>query len=125
MFVQVNAPLRHFLVPMLTHAGLVPTPLVGILPEVCPPEFQTPISTVVRAIEAFVTESAITGKVAECSGEKVYYRDMLEYSDPAAEFIMRGDSLGIQGKLNGKNMITKELIEKARLQGEMKSLNKI
>jgi 15-hydroxyprostaglandin dehydrogenase (NAD) len=60
--------------------GLVPTPLVGILPEVCPREFQTPVSTVVKAIEGFLVGD-MTGQAAECSGEKVYYRDMHGYSD--------------------------------------------
>jgi hypothetical protein len=85
------------------------------MPDVCPPEFLTPISTIVRAVEAFATDSTLTGKVAECSGEKVHYREMLEYSDAAAEFIMRADNLGIQGKLEGKSLVTKELAEKGRL----------
>jgi len=101
--------------------GLVPTPLVGILPEVTPPEFQTPVATVVGAIEEFVKDSTITGAVAECSGLKVYYRPMMEYSDAAAEFIMRGDDAGIAGRLKGKSVVTKELIEKAKLQEEMLS----
>lgn len=61
--------------------GLVPTPLVGALPDFCPPEFQTPISTVVKAIEGFLNDSSVTGQAAECSGENVYYRPMHEYSD--------------------------------------------
>lgn len=106
-------------------AGLVPTPLVGILPEVCPPEYQTPVSTIVRAVEAFATDGTLTGKVAECSGEKVYYRDMLEYSDPAAEFIMRGDDQGIQGKLKGRSPVTKELLEKGRMLQEVMELHEV
>jgi len=99
--------------------GLVPTPLVGILPEVCPPEFQTPIATVVKAIEGFLNDSNVTGQAAECSGENIYYRPMHEYSDKGAEFIMSGTDEGIQGRMKGKSVVTKELIEKAKLQEEM------
>lgn len=115
--------------------GLVPTPLVGILPEVCPPEFLTPVSTVVKAIEGFLNDSSVTGQAAECSGENVYYRPMAEYSDKgssdksvpkleaksyaAAEFIMSGTDEGIQGRLKGKSLVTKEIIEKAGLQEQM------
>jgi hypothetical protein len=115
--------------------GLVPTPLVGILPEVCPPEFQTPVATVVKAIEGFINDSSVTGQAAECSGENVYYRPMHEYSDKgkskrpthdfeanplaAAEFIMSGTDEGIQGRMKGRSIVTKELIEKAKLQEDM------
>ena len=115
--------------------GLVPTPLVGTLSEVCPPEFLTPVSTVVKAIEGFINDSSVTGQAAECSGEKIYYRPMHEYSDEgmlilvlvvclansstAAEYIMAGTAEGIQGQLKGRSVITKELVEKAKLWEEM------
>jgi 15-hydroxyprostaglandin dehydrogenase (NAD) len=66
--------------------GLVPTPLVGTMPQVCPPDFITPISTVVKAIEGFLSDSSVTGQAAECSGENIYYRPMHEYSDKGMHY---------------------------------------
>jgi hypothetical protein len=37
----------------------------------------------------------------------------------AAEFIMSGTDEGIQGRLKGRSVVTKELIEKAKLQEQM------
>jgi hypothetical protein len=102
--------------------GLVPTPLVGSLPEVCPPEFHTPIATIVRAVEEFVNDGDLTGKIAECSGENIYYRPVMEYSDEAAKFIMRNGDDGIRGRVQGKSLITRELIAKAKLQEAMRPL---
>lgn len=70
----------------LVPTPLMPTPLVGGLPAICPDEYLTPVSTVVNTIEGFLNDSNVAGQVAECSGENVYYRPMYEYSDKGIYF---------------------------------------
>lgn len=71
--------------------GLVPTPLVPKWwLDATPQEFQTPISTVVGAIETILGDSSITAQAAECSGTEVHYRPVLPYCNAAAEYLQSG-----------------------------------
>ena len=68
--------------------GLVPTGLTAPIMAICPPEYITPPSTVVRAVQQFLDDDTLTGQVAECSGEAIHHRKQPEYGDEKAEFIM-------------------------------------
>ena len=48
-----------------------------------------------------------------------YWSEFGANGPAAAEFIMSGTDEGIQGRLKGKSIVTKELIEKSKLQEEM------
>ena len=69
--------------PGLVESGLTPT-LISITPQ----EYVTPKSTVVRAVVGFLGDDTPTGQVAECSIDKIHYREQLEWSDHAAEWLM-------------------------------------
>ena len=97
--------------------GLTTTPLVGKLVDSVPEEHRTPVSTVVRAFEEFVNDSTLTGKVAETQADKIYYRSMIEYSNPGVE-----PTLKALKRLRGNDvasLVTTELMVKLRLQDEM------
>ncbi|OAL38262.1 hypothetical protein AYO20_02321 [Fonsecaea nubica] len=68
--------------------GLVDTGLTGVLMSVCPPEYVTPKSTIVRAVMGFAEDDSLTGQAAECSVDKIHYRKQPEYGDEGAEYIM-------------------------------------
>jgi len=68
--------------------GLVETGLTPALMAVTLPEYVTPKSTIVRAVVGFVEDDTVSGQVAECSVEKIYYRKQPEWGDDAAEWIM-------------------------------------
>jgi 15-hydroxyprostaglandin dehydrogenase (NAD) len=68
--------------------GLVDTGLTPALMAVAPSEYVTPRSTIVRAVMGFVKDDAVSGQVAECSVDKVHYREQPAWGDDAAEWIM-------------------------------------
>lgn len=75
------------------------------------------MSTIVRAVEEFVNDSNLTGKIAECQGDEIYHRSMMEYSNPGVE-----PGLKALKRLRGSDavsLITKELMEKVKLQEGM------
>ena len=79
--------------------GLVPT---GLLPPAITDGIQqdmiTPTSTIVKAINGFLSDSSITGQVAECSGPDIIYRPSYEPENEAAKYM-----LSLQdGKVNAK-----------------------
>ncbi|KIW04466.1 uncharacterized protein PV09_04726 [Verruconis gallopava] len=91
--------------------GLVPT---NIMPEAIsnatPPEFVTPLSTIVRAVEGFFAdeEGKYQGQVAECSGESIVMRPQNEYKDDATRYIY-SDSAYAKAD---REQVMKELLEK-------------
>ncbi len=68
--------------------GLVDTGLTGLLMPMAPSESITPKSTIVRAVMGFIEDDTATGQAAECSVEKIYYRQQPEWGDEAAEWVM-------------------------------------
>ena len=55
------------------------------------PEYRfTPVKTVLRAVISFLEDDSLTGQVAECSVDQIYYRDQIPYSDETAEWIGNG-----------------------------------
>ncbi|ETI22720.1 hypothetical protein G647_06796 [Cladophialophora carrionii CBS 160.54] len=69
--------------------GLVDTGLTPALMAVAPPEYVTPKATIVRAVMGFVKgDDAASGQVAECSVDKIHYREQPAWGDEAAEWIM-------------------------------------
>jgi len=77
-----------FGVYLTTAEGLVDTGLTGLFVGVSPPEYVTPHSTIVKAVEVFLDDDSKNGLVAECSGEKIYYRDQHEWADDKAKWVM-------------------------------------
>jgi 15-hydroxyprostaglandin dehydrogenase (NAD) len=71
--------------------GLVDTGLTPALMAAAPTEHVTPRSTIVKAVLGFVEDDSLTGKAAECSVDKIYYRDQCEWSDESAKYIMTTD----------------------------------
>ena len=68
--------------------GLVPTGLTAPLIAICPAEYITPTSTIVRAVQQFLDDETLTGQVAECSGEAIHHRSQPEWGDDMAEYVM-------------------------------------
>ena len=70
--------------------GLVPT---GLLPPTFTDGLQadmiTPTSTIVKAINGFLSDEALTGQVAECSGPDVIYRPSYEPENDAARYMLK------------------------------------
>jgi hypothetical protein len=91
--------------------GLVPT---NIMPEAIssatPPEFITPLRTVVRAVESFVLddEGKLQGQVAECSGQSVEMRPLNPYKDDATRYIY-SDAAYVKAD---RERVMKEMLEK-------------
>ncbi|XP_014556511.1 hypothetical protein COCVIDRAFT_26708 [Bipolaris victoriae FI3] len=50
----------------------------------------TPHSTIVRAVDGFLTDSSKNGLVAECSIENIHYRVQPDWSDEKAKEVMTG-----------------------------------
>ena len=69
--------------------GLVPT---GLLPHsfsaALKPEMITPASTIVTAINTFLTDRSLTGQAAECSGREIIYRPSSEPENEAAKLML-------------------------------------
>jgi len=71
--------------------GLVPTNIMpGAIAQATPKEHITPLATIVRAVEAFINDDSLQGKVAECSAESITYRPPNEYRDEATKYIYSG-----------------------------------
>lgn len=71
--------------PALVDTGIAQTPMA-----VAPPEYVTPKSTVVRAVAGFVDDDSLTGQVAECSGENIYYRNQPEWANDGSKYVLTG-----------------------------------
>lgn len=79
--ISVNAICPAFVV-----TGLVNPDLAKRVPN----EYITPAATIVKAIEGFIDDQSITGQVAECSGEEIYYRDGNAFSNEGSKWVMTG-----------------------------------
>jgi hypothetical protein len=90
----------------------VPTPLVSQkIVDVVPKYVITPYTTIVRGIQAFISDPTITGQVAECSGSDVIYRPVLPYGNEASEYM-------VEAKY--QNLVTlEEMMRDSAEKGEM------
>ena len=70
--------------------GLVPTPLAKALSDQFPTDKLTPISTIVKAVEAFINDDSLNGQVVECSGQNLYHIPIKTFADEEAEYLMAG-----------------------------------
>lgn len=76
--------------------GLVATPLANAaLLAAYPKDMVTPDTVIVKAVNNFLEDPSLTAQVAECSGQEIFYREILPYSNAAAEYMS-------PGKLEGK-----------------------
>jgi hypothetical protein len=73
----------------LTHTQLMPFAREG---------FETPHSTIVRAVESFIDDDSKNGLAAECSTTNIYYRTQREWSDDAARQVMTGGAFSFPGQ---------------------------
>jgi 15-hydroxyprostaglandin dehydrogenase (NAD) len=55
----------------------------------------TPMSTVIRAVEGFLNNSTQTRQVVECSVEDLYYHDQPEYSNEEVKWIISQDWMAL------------------------------
>ena len=90
-----------FCVYLTLLVGLVDSGLTGTLMAVSPPEYVTPHSTIVKAVDAFLDDDSKNGLAAECSGENIYYRPQHEFADDKAAYVM-GENLEKLFKKAGK-----------------------
>jgi hypothetical protein len=74
------------LCPGIVPTGLMPQTIVDSMPH----EMVTWVSTIVKAINAFLADDSITGQSAECSGEDVIYRQPYEPENEAARYMLSG-----------------------------------
>lgn len=85
--------------PITVNAIVPGTVATGILPksliDTIPPQFVTPASLIVQAVENIINDSALTGKVLECSGN-----DIVDHPPPA--FINEACEYNVGGKYKGK-----------------------
>lgn len=70
--------------------GLVPTPLAKALSDHFPEDKLTPISTIVKSVEAFINDDSLNGQVVECSGQKLYHIPVKAFADEEAEYLVSG-----------------------------------
>jgi NAD(P)-dependent dehydrogenase (short-subunit alcohol dehydrogenase family) len=99
--------------------GLVPT---GLLPPAftdgCEEYGITPTSTIAKAINGFLADDTLTGKVAECSGQDIIYRPSFEPPNEAAKYMLslsegtvpaKIDWVGMQKHMMAKREVYKEM----------------
>lgn len=68
--------------------GPVNTSISDVLKEVVPTEHFTTMSVILDALDKILDED-ITGQVFECSSQKFYLREPVEYCDKSAEFLLQ------------------------------------
>lgn len=68
--------------------GFIPTNLCPpqVL-EVWPEEHITPLSTAIKAIDAFLGDDTLTGQVVELSQENIYFRDHVDWVNESQKWI--------------------------------------
>ncbi|KAF2277563.1 NAD(P)-binding protein [Westerdykella ornata] len=69
--------------------------------EVWPKEHITPLSTAVKAIDAFLNDDSMTGQVVELSQENIYFRQMVDWANESQKWIGT-ESLAIWDKAYAK-----------------------
>ena len=52
-----------------------------------PPEYVTPMSTVLRAYDMFLRESKMTGQTVEVSGEELHFHSIPKYPDEISRWL--------------------------------------
>lgn len=101
--------------------GLVPTNIMpDAITQVTPPEYVTPLTTIVSAVEGFVLdeENKLSGQVAECSAQSVVMKPLNEYLDDASKHIFSG----LAGERADKELLVKQIMDKkAELADKIKS----
>jgi len=61
--------------PAFTLTPLVPKELMDLIDQ----GGKSPMSTLMRAFDKYIEDSTLNGKVAECVGEEIYYREPIAY----------------------------------------------
>jgi NAD(P)-dependent dehydrogenase (short-subunit alcohol dehydrogenase family) len=102
------------LCPGVVPTGLMPQTIVDSMPR----EMVTWVSTMVKAINAFLADDSITGQAAECSGEDVIYRQPYEPENEAARYMLSGKWIE---NADGKE-IKKHVEEKVRCYNVMEGV---
>lgn len=69
--------------PAFIPTGLAPPEILALWPK----EHITPLSTAIKAIDAFIEDDATTGKVVELSQENIYFREMVEYPNESQRWM--------------------------------------
>lgn len=72
----------------LISPGPADTNISDVLKDVVPREHLTPLSLIVDALDKILDED-ITGQVLECSNQKFYLRQPVDYSDASAKFLLQ------------------------------------
>lgn len=101
-FAKVDEPITaNCVCPGVVRTNIMPAALVDATPE----EFRTPIATVVKAVLGFIDDDKLQGKVAECSGENIYFVGTKGYPDQATEYVYSDKTRGrVDGALLMKQM---------------------
>lgn len=82
VFIKENITV-NCICPAFVPTNLAPKSLLAKFPK----EHITPVSTIVRAFEVFADDAKLTGQVAECSLDQIYYRDQPEYPNESERWI--------------------------------------
>ena len=69
--------------PAFVPTNLAPQELLEAMPK----EHITPMSTIMRAFQGFIDDGSLTGKVAECSLNEIYYREKPEYPNESERWM--------------------------------------
>ncbi|KAI9837918.1 MAG: hypothetical protein M1837_002657 [Sclerophora amabilis] len=69
--------------PAFVPTSLPPAKLKNAWPE----EHITPPETIVRAFENFLNDRTLTGKVAECSLDQIFYREIIDYPNESQRWV--------------------------------------
>ena len=70
--------------PGLVTTGLLPAAFTAGMEA----DMLTPKSTIVKAINNFISDKSLTGQVAECSGPDIIYRSCNEPENEAAKYML-------------------------------------
>ncbi|KAF2092628.1 hypothetical protein NA57DRAFT_62338 [Rhizodiscina lignyota] len=76
--------------------------------QATPPEHETPISTVVRAVEQCLEDDSFQGRVLECSGGNIHNVPIREYPDETTKALWSG---GHRDKID-QELLAKQMAEK-------------
>lgn len=69
--------------PAFIKTNLCPPELLKVWPK----EHITPLSTAIKAINAFLEDDTMTGQVVELSQEEIYFREMVDYPNESQRWI--------------------------------------
>ena len=103
--------------------GLVPTNIMPTsISDATPKEHVTPLTTIVRAVEGFVTdtEGKFQGQIAECSGTSIEMRPENEYKDAATCYIYSDDA---HQKADREKLVQQMIEKRAELANSIASVS--